>query len=64
MFAGDVSGLWAYTQALEERVAQMERSDREKQSLIATLATSLEALQKQVNPPPPPPQEGEAVDQQ
>lgn len=48
MFAGDISGLWAYTHALEERIAQMEKADREKQAVITALVTNLEALQKQV----------------
>lgn len=48
MFAGDISGLWAYTHALEERMAQMEKADREKQAVITALVTNIEALQKQV----------------
>ena len=48
MFAGDISGLWAYTHALEERIAQMEKADREKQAVITALVTNLETLQKQV----------------
>ena len=44
MFAGDISGLWAYTHALEERIAQMEKADREKQAVITALVTNLEAL--------------------
>ncbi|SPN96969.1 uncharacterized protein DNG_00489 [Cephalotrichum gorgonifer] len=49
MFAGDISGLWAYIHALEERVSQVEKADREKQAVIATLTSSLEALQKRPN---------------
>lgn len=48
IFAGDISGLWAYTHALEERMAQMEKADREKQAVITALVTNMEALQKQV----------------
>lgn len=62
MFAGDNSGLWAYMHALEDRVAQLEKGDREKQALITALATSLETLQKQVAHPQQ--GEGEAVEQQ
>lgn len=61
MFAGDNSGLWAYMHALEERVAQMEKADREKQAVITALASSLEALQKQISPQTG---EGETTEQQ
>lgn len=62
MFAGDISGLWAYTHALEERVAQMEKADREKQAVIAALTTSVETLQGQVGHPQEAEEEG--MDQQ
>lgn len=64
MFAGDNSGLWTYMHALEDRVAQLEKGDREKQAVITALATSLEALQKPAGHAQEVEGEGEAVEQQ
>ncbi|PKS06582.1 hypothetical protein jhhlp_007330 [Lomentospora prolificans] len=52
MFAGDVYGLWTYIQNLEERISQMEKTDREKQVQITTLNNDVAALRKELEARP------------